>query len=98
MSDDSKKFFQCEDGDGGATYSVVAHDLGNAKEILYTNGIEFDSDSGKGLRPSDRGSHLTWTEITADRAAQISIRDEDRPDVACNLAQFAIGDWFCSEY
>jgi hypothetical protein len=98
VSDDAdKKFFQCEDGDGGATYSVVARDLEHALKILRDADVHFDSDYG---RPADlgAGSLLIWTEIDAERAAQISIYDESQPTVVRNLAQFAIGDWFCSEY
>lgn len=95
---DGARFFQCEDGDGGgATYTVVARDLDHAKQILAEAGMEFDSDYGKGLRPQDRGARLTWTEITTERAAQISIHDEDNPGPR-NLSQYPAGIWFCSEF
>lgn len=91
---DGRRFFTVNDG--GATYFLVARTVDHARQLLRDSGVEFTDDDLCSASVDDpRFAHLVWTELTADRAAEIVTHGEDgtRP-----LSERELGDWFCTEW
>jgi hypothetical protein len=92
-----KRFFHVDDG--GASYYLVARDLGHAKQLLRDCGLEFTADSGESY-PIDAPevAHVEWTEISAHAAAERRVwLGVDGAGPQSVLAACEIGDWFTSE-
>jgi hypothetical protein len=97
VSIDGKRFFGVDDG--GASYWIVARDPDHAKRILLDAGVEFTDDDGDTSAIDDpRFAMLDWVELPAERAAETYCWSEDGCGEHKPLTQYAIGDWFCSEY
>lgn len=82
--------------DGGVDYTIVATDRAHAERLLRESGCEFCNDDGDNV-PFDQAV-LEWTEISAERAAQIRVYEDDGRTGPFPLNTFEPGDWFCSEF
>jgi hypothetical protein len=82
--------------DGGATYTVVSRDRAHAEQILRESGAEFGTEDGSSV-PYDQAK-LEWKEISAERAAEIKVYEDDGSSGTFPLNTFEPGDWFCSEF
>lgn len=95
MSD--KRFFHVDDG--GASYYLVANDLGHAKQLLRDSGVEFTAEDGFSY-PIDAPevAEVEWREVSAQDAARkrVMLGDDGTPPQSV-LAACKIGDWFTSE-
>jgi hypothetical protein len=93
----TKRYFGVDDG--GASYWIVARDLDHAKQLLLDAGVDFTDDDGDTAAINDpRFASLEWEEISPERASQVMCWSEDGRGKYQPLAEYEIGDWFCSEY
>lgn len=92
-----KRFFHVDDG--GASYSLVARDIGHAKQLLRDSGVEFTADDGASY-PIDapQVADVEWLEMSSQDAAKkrVCLGDDGTPPQSV-LAACDVGDWFTSE-
>ena len=84
----------------GCTYTVVALDLEDAKDILRNAGITFiglDASGNKNDGLPFEQATIEWREETPERAAEIRVFDDEHSE-SRPLNTFKPGDWFSSEY
>ena len=93
----AKRFFHVDDG--GASYYLVANDLGHAKQLLRDCGIEFTAEDGFSYSiDAAEVAEVEWREISAQDASRkrVMLGDDGAPPSSV-LAACQIGDWFTSE-
>jgi hypothetical protein len=92
-----KRFFHVDDG--GASYYLVARDIGHAKQLLRDSRVEFTADDGASY-PIDAPevADVEWREMSSQDAANkcVWLGDDGAPPQA-KLSSCDVGDWFTSE-
>lgn len=93
------RFFRCEELPFcDPSYTVVARDIGHAKQILRDSGCEF-GDPSKPYDAAEADGLFAWDEIDQERAARIHVDFcGDRGLGRVLLTECELGDWFSSEY
>lgn len=93
-----RMYFSVDDGD--ISYTIVATDRAHAESLLRKAGVEFyNEETGLGVS-FDQAPWLDWSEISAERAAEIKVHDDEdsRHAGPYPLNTYEPGDWFCSEF